>query len=267
MNSTWNKILVPDNEFAPSAELFHENSKLSPNDAPAREDVVRARMARMGETLSYRGYPAIALPAPEEPRMPLAKAVEARATSRKLESTRLPFERLAALLACSYGQTRDLRERGYQRRFRTVPSAGALYPLEIYCHTTHVGELAAGVYHYHPIDGVLRLTRKGDETRRLSEAFVQPELPLEASAIFFITALFERSTFKYGERGYRFLLLEAGHVAQNLNLVATAFGMGVVNVGGFFDDALNEVLGLDGVTHAVLYAVVVGGAGDERDPA
>ena len=266
MSTLWHEILVPENEYAPVAELYHENSKLGRFDAPVVDDVVRARMLDVGETLKYRGYRAHALPEPEVPQRGLGETILARATARNLEPQQLTLERFAALLEYSYGQTRDLRERGFPRRFRVVPSGGALYPLDIYCHTTRVDGLGAGIYHYDPVDRVVRLVRKGDESRRLSEAFVQRELPLQASAVFFITALFERSTFKYGERGYRFALLEAGHLAQNLNLVATALGLGVVNVGGFFDDGINDVLGLDGVTHAALYGVAVGGAGDERDP-
>lgn len=87
---------------------------------------------------------------------------------------------------------------------------------------------------------------------------VQPDLVARASLIIFITALFERSIFKYGNRGYRFVMLEAGHVAQNLNLVAIALGLKTLNIGGYFDRAIDDFLGLDGVTHSTIYMLAVG---------
>jgi SagB-type dehydrogenase family enzyme len=78
----------------------------------------------------------------------------------------------------------------------------------------------------------------------------------------FITAQFERSLFKYRDRGYRFILLEAGHVAQNMNLAATALGLGSVDIGGYFDRQADELLGLDGLTHSTIYMVGIGPGAD-----
>lgn len=81
---------------------------------------------------------------------------------------------------------------------------------------------------------------------------------LGSSLLVFITAMFERSIFKYGDRGYRFVLLEAGHAAQNLNLVSNALGLGSLNIGGFFDREMDDFLGLDGITHSTIYMVAIG---------
>lgn len=83
-----------------------------------------------------------------------------------------------------------------------------------------------------------------------------PHLDLQ----FTVDAVFERSTFKYGDRGYRYALLEAGHVAQNLNLAATALNYGCVNIGGFFDRKIDQFLGLDGLTHSTIYMMLIGQA-------
>jgi len=88
---------------------------------------------------------------------------------------------------------------------------------------------------------------------------VQKNLAYDSSVLFFITALFERATFKYGDRGYRFVLLEAGHVAQNINLASGGLRLGCMNIGGFFDRQIDDLLGLDGVTHSTVYLVAVGG--------
>jgi SagB-type dehydrogenase family enzyme len=85
-----------------------------------------------------------------------------------------------------------------------------------------------------------------------------PELALGASLIVFITAIFERSIFKYGDRGYRFVFLEAGHVGQNINLVTNALGLGCTNIGGFFDRQIDDFLGIDGVTHSTIYMMAIG---------
>jgi SagB-type dehydrogenase family enzyme len=76
--------------------------------------------------------------------------------------------------------------------------------------------------------------------------------------LIFVTAMFKRSTFKYGNRGYRFALLEAGHVAQNINLVTTGLGLGSVNICGYFDRQVDDLLDLDGVTHSTIYIIAIG---------
>jgi SagB-type dehydrogenase family enzyme len=85
-----------------------------------------------------------------------------------------------------------------------------------------------------------------------------PEIVSQASLVVIMVAVFARTCRKYGERGYRFVLLDCGHVAQNLHLVATAIGLGSVGIGGFLDDELNDVLDLDGVGEAVVHTIAVG---------
>jgi SagB-type dehydrogenase family enzyme len=133
--------------------------------------------------------------------------------------------------------------------------------LEIYVHSSRVEGWEPGLYHYSAAENQMRRLHTGDLHGPLSEALVQSELATNASALFFITALFERTIFKYEDRGYRFILLEAGHVAQNINLVATALGLGCLNVGGFFDRQVDVMLGLDGVTQSTIYMVAVGNQG------
>ncbi|MGZ3459113.1 MAG: SagB/ThcOx family dehydrogenase, partial [Archangium sp.] len=159
----------------------------------------------------------------------------------------------------AYGVTHDLRELGFPRRFRTVPSGGALYPLELFFYSDRVEGLEPGIYHYNPIANQLRVIAPGDKRQPLGEALVQPEIAAEASLFIFITAMFERSTFKYGDRGYRFVLLEAGHVAQNVNLVAAALELGCLNLGGYFDRRVDALLGLDGLLHSTIYMAAIGG--------
>jgi SagB-type dehydrogenase family enzyme len=239
--------------------LFHENSKAGRYDDFPPTRFVSQQMEHMLQALSFDQYPLIELPTSRAPmQLGLAEAITSRVTARGLAPCRLTLEQVGTLFHYAYGITRDNEDTVYPRPFRTVPSGGALYPLELFFHSTHVEDLEAGLYHYNPTCSALRFVRYGDDSRRLSEALVQRRLALDVSLMVFVTAVFERSAFKYGDRGYRFTLLEAGHVAQNLNLVTTALGLGCVNIGGYADRQIDDLLGLDGVAHSTIYMVGIG---------
>jgi SagB-type dehydrogenase family enzyme len=169
------------------------------------------------------------------------------------------LKQIGTLFFYAYGVTRKNTDTSFPRPFRVVPSGGALYPLELFFHTAHLEGHPSGIYHYNAAEHCVRHLHEGDDTHRISLGLVQPELAQEASLIIFLTAIFERSTFKYGERGYRFILLEAGHVAQNINLVTNALGLGCVNIGGYFDRDIDDYLDLDGITHSTIYMIAIGG--------
>jgi SagB-type dehydrogenase family enzyme len=255
----WQEILLPSGSDDHLWEVFHENSKLGRLSESISEDVVVARMRQYAESLPFVGYPIVELPAAPKPfDQLLREAIMTRVSSRDLVPTRLALDDIATMLHCAYGETRDNKDTAFPRPFRVVPSAGALYPLELFLYNAHEESLQSGLYHYNPSKHHLRLLRHGDSTMQLAGCVVQPEIVRGAALIIFITALFERTTFKYGDRGYRFALLEAGHVAQNLNLVANALGLGSVNIGGYYDRDVDDYIGLDGVTHSTIYIVAVG---------
>ena len=240
-------------------ELFHENSKIGPHSQGLSEDEIVERMKDLHESLDFVGYPVVALPpASVRLKLYLAEAISTRVSARRLTPGPLTLKQIATLLHYAYGVTRDNRGTSYLRPFRVVPSGGALYPLEIFFHGVRIEGLGPGLYHYNPTKNQLRVLREGDQTSRISQAVAYPDLVVGASVLIFITAIFERSIFKYGDRGYRFILLEAGHVAQNINLVANALGLGATNVGGFFDRQTDDFVGLDGVTHSTIYMIAIG---------
>jgi SagB-type dehydrogenase family enzyme len=247
-------------------ELFHENSKTSRYAAIPPDDAVVARMQRLWEALPYERYPRFELPpAAAFPDLPLAEVMARRETARALVPRTIRLEQLATMLNFGYGVTRDLRQQGFPRAFRVVPSGGALYPLELYFYSSHVDGLAPGIYHYNAVLHDLRFLRPGDFSEQIERGLVEPALARGASLLVFTTAIFERSVFKYGDRGYRFVLLEAGHVAQNMNLAVTALGLGCVNMGGYFDRNIDSFLEIDGLTHSCIYMMAVGGAANSRD--
>ncbi len=245
-------------------ELYHENSKTGRFDHYPPDDIIRARMSELAETLDYDAYPEVMLPSPMRLDVPLGDAMADRATARALEPVPLDTRTIGSLLHYAYGQNRDNTGTPFPRPFRYVPSGGALYPLELYLHVAHAADIAPGIHHYDPTRHALRSLVVGDQSRQISGALVQQQIAFDASLIVFITAVFERSVFKYRERGYRFVLLEAGHVAQNLNLAAGALGLGIANIGGFFDRDVDALLAIDGLTHSALYLAAIGRRGDER---
>ena len=140
---------------------------------------------------------------------------------------------------------------------RSVPSGGALYPLELYVLALAVTDTESSVYHYDPFGH--RLESIGPlDADVAGAALVDPGLAERAAAVLVLTGMFWRSRFKYGLRGYRFALLEAGHVAQNVVLAAAVLGLAVLPLGGFYDRRLDALVGADGLAEASLYALVLG---------
>ncbi len=261
MNSDiWNELLLPSTTEDVAWELFHENSKLGRYFQGLSEEQVVQKTKELHESLPYEGYPRVELPAPlATPTASLSETILNRMSIRNFSPRIFSLEEVATLLHYAYGVTRDNQGTAFPRPFRVVPSGGALYPLEIFFHCVDVDGIDPGLYHYNAAGHHIRRLREGDERQFFSESIIQPDVALESSLMIFMTAMFERTVFKYGDRGYRFTFLEAGHVAQNMNLVATALGLGCVNIGGFYDREIDEFLGIDGLTHSTLYMLAIGG--------
>jgi SagB-type dehydrogenase family enzyme len=245
-------------------ELFHESAKTGRYDKALTNEQVLAEMQNMYESFPYTNKKAIPLPQTfsniEES---FEKIVLNRKTTAKCKPIQMSLQDLRTILHFGYGETRDNKNDDYiPRPFRTVPSGGALYPLELYFFSNgNVEGLEAGLYHYSPSLNAVHLMRKGDFRKEIGSALVefQSSLAEELSIIVFITAVFQRSIFKYREKGYRFALLEAGHVSQNMNLAATALQYGVINIGGYYDREMDNFLALDGLNQSVIYLTGIGG--------
>lgn len=252
-------ILLPTSNPDYCWETYHENSKIGRYFRSLSDEEIRWGMKDYHLSLPYEGYPVISLPKSLTPlKQALDDIILSRSSVRNFTPAPVTLSDLATLLHLAYGETRDNKDTGYSRPFRVVPSGGGLYPLEIFFYSGHVLDLEAGVYHYNPSKHHLRFLDPGEKTQKIAHAVVYPDLIKNSSLLIFITAIFERSNFKYRDRGYRFTLLEAGHVAQNLNLVSLGLGMGSVNIGGYFDREIDDFLGLDGITHSTIYLIAFG---------
>jgi len=148
-------------------------------------------------------------------------------------------------------------EHGLCRLRRPYPSAGALFPTEFYLIAGNVSGLPPCVTHYSPQSHKLSVLAVRNAASGRSPFITQSMDDIPAALI--ITSIFGRARAKYGDRGYRFALLEAGHAAQNVCLVATGMGLGCLMWGGYYDDDVHDVIGVDGVTEAVLSCVLLGG--------
>lgn len=246
---------------------FHEHSKLAPRRrrelgeriAQLQAGGLVARMAR-----SHKSYPA--LPQFDLPRAQLTldrglhEVVARRRSERTFDPQRsvTPAE-LGNVLQLSYGITGTARlGEGVTQYMRAVPSGGGLYPLELYLVVQRVDGIPPGLYHYRVGRHALEQLEAGDQAALLART--EADWGMSGSAAFdlVIAAVFARSTVKYRERGYRFVLFEAGMVAQQATLVAECQGIRACPMGGFVDDELSAVFGLDGTDEAAILPVCFG---------
>jgi SagB-type dehydrogenase family enzyme len=249
--------MLPADDVTSLALFFHLNSaprlnEEAPPDAPY--EVQYNEMAGAG--------PALALPRSGSP-SPVLRLLQQRRSCRTFRPQPLPLAVLGTVLEGTYAVNRMNRlADGLSFLARSVPSAGGLYPLEVYVLAQRVLEVADGLYHYSVLGHSLEPVRTGDFAAPLGRCLVDQYYFASANAVVFFSAVFRRTLAKYGPRGYRYILLEAGHAAQNLCLLAAEQGLGSVCIGGFFDARLNQFLGLDGVSEGVVYCVGVGHAAE-----
>jgi SagB-type dehydrogenase family enzyme len=249
------------------AEHYHEASKLYPafgaraTRARELEHDVQLQASCLRAVRRNPRLEVVPLPEPELASTPFSELVVARRSEREFAGNPVTLDQLAGILHASYGRTHQLLDDAPPAigpQFRAVPSGGGLYPLELFAFAWRVDELQPGLYHFDPLRRVLEIVRVGDLTAELASATIFPD-PATSCAVFLaVTAVFWRTRFKYGLRGYRFALLEAGHLVQNALLAATAFGLAAVPLAGFFDARMDELLGVDGVEESTLYAVALG---------
>jgi len=161
---------------------------------------------------------------------------------------------LSQLLWAAQGITRVSRGFGY----RTAPSAGALYPVETYLVVHDVEGIGPGVYHYGVEKHELDQLKTGDFRTDVARAALDQEIAYWANVVLVWTAVFERSKWKYKQRAYRYVYLDAGHIAQNVALATVALGLGSCQIAALYDDEVNGLLDVDGVDESAIYMTVVG---------
>ncbi|MBM3701382.1 MAG: SagB/ThcOx family dehydrogenase [Actinobacteria bacterium] len=219
-----------------SSYITHTIKEKSKDIAGEEEDEIKNNMK--GEE--------IMLPQPElKSNISLEEALNSRRSVRSFSSKELSLDQISQILWAAQGITQE--STGY----RTSPSAGALYPLEIFLLKSD------GVFHYIP-DGHKIIKLSSDDLRpNLIQGALFQGFVAEAPVNIIITAVYERTTVKYGERGIRYVHLEAGHSCQNILLQAVALGLGAVPVGAFDDSYIQDLLDLPR-DHIPLYIIPIG---------
>ncbi len=198
----------------------------------------------------------VGLANPHEIKNAVKECIDGRRSVRDYSGEALTAEELSYLLWCTQGV--KSREGGLHT-MRTVPSAGARHALETFVLASRVEGLERHVYRFRALEHELEeyVVEEGAAERVVKACFGQ-EMVGEAAAVFVWAADIERMTWRYSQRGYRYIFLDAGHVCQNLYLAAEAIGCGCCAIGAFDDDAMNEILGLDGKRQFVIYMGAVG---------
>lgn len=175
----------------------------------------------------------------------LEQLLSQRRSIREYPDAALSLAEIGQLLWAAQGIT-------HAEGLRAAPSAGALYPLELYVVAGRVDGLAPGVYHYEPGRHQLVKTGDGDVREALARAALSQSCVSDAPAVIVFTADYARTTGKYGHRGRRYVDMEVGHAAENVFLQAGALGLATVPVGAFEDEEVGGMLGLPGELQALL---------------
>lgn len=279
------------------SEIYHENSKLNRVNGVVfgrRFDAIRNNpYLQKAMSKAYKTYPnhesVILERTFEDSKRTFEEIIGSRRTTRAFSGEPLTLMELSKILYYSYGinfsfkafETHSLLQvlpkfetgvkaidlnvtvDGYQA-FRFPASAGGLYPLEIYLVAHRVETLDPGLYHYNVREHKLDVIKKGDLLGKVMDLTFNQAWQGDVGVHFIVTAIFNRTKFKYGERGYRFICIDAGHFMQNLYLVTNSLNLGASAIGGFYDDEVDEFLDVDGVNEATLYMGLVGKHLDEN---
>ena len=204
---------------------------------------------------TYAGAPRVALPAPvAKPSRPLAEVVRGYTRTSGFEPSALRLELTSRLLHYTNGVT----GRDFGQALRAAPSAGALYAGEVYLVAERVTDLPSGVYYYSVREHRLVRLREGSFLDSVADALERPAEVKGAAAAVLLTNVFQRYTWRYRNRGYRYALIDSGHIGENLRLTARSAGLGETAPLRFRDDALNELLGIDGQNEAVCAVHAIG---------
>jgi SagB-type dehydrogenase family enzyme len=198
--------------------------------------VVRSRSTELANVENRETVPTLPTPLYDS-ETSVERALRERRSVRSYTDEPLTLAEVSQLLWAAQGITNA-------RGGRTAPSAGALYPLEIYLLAGEVRSLPAGIYHYHPDEHALTMVIEGDQRQALYEAALTQSAVKDAVAAIVITAVYERITVKYGERGIQYVHMEVGCAAQNVYLQAVSFDLGTVFIGAFHEDQVKRILRL-----------------------
>ena len=257
-------------------ELYYLYRLVQENAGLAYEYFARHRRDRLSRHVPMAGpmppvvkqYPdaeSIPLPPPKfQRRIPVEDAITSRRSIRTFRDEPITLEELSTVLYLTAGVTRWISGAYGIYRFplRTYPSAGALQPVELYVSAHKVTGLRAGIYHYNPVNHSLEKLRDGDFSRTLIDIALGQEHAGQAPATIIMTVYWARTRWKYGDRAYRYAMLDAGFAGENLYLACIALGLGTCAIGAFYDEDLCKLLEIDCVDEIPVLLFPIGRPGE-----
>jgi SagB-type dehydrogenase family enzyme len=207
------------------------------------------------------GNPIVKLPDPLDVTVPLGQVLRERRSRRDFTARPLSAVELSTLLRLACGITGRIEAYGYSRvMLRSFPTAGGLGSPEIYLgiNGSAEGEIPPGIFYYDCEAHQLAYVRDGDYRSLIHAIALQQPWVGSASVVMFITGVYERLSWKYGDRAYRYMCMDAGFVASNVHLVCAALGLGSCAIAGFIDDMAETLLEVDGRNEMLLTLIAVG---------
>ena len=244
------------------AEFYHQATKVK-YEKGMEKPIDSKTWPKEWTTVYFKEYPRlpkILLPKPQNiNNVLLEEVLIKRKSEREFNGEAISLQDLSSLLFYSAGII-EKKDENWNKTRRPYPSGGARFPLEIYpLILKGSSELKQGVYHYNVREHLLeKLLEEENLRKELYPQFIWQDMVLKAPVVLAISAVFERSLKKYKERGYRYILFEAGHLGQNIYLVSVGLGLKCCALGGFDDDRFCELLDINSQSEAVLYAFGLG---------
>lgn len=228
--------------------FFHEKTSYSP------KGYLGPLIWNKYPKITFNVVSKVKLPTPRDLEMPLFEALKNRRSRRRFSFAKLSLQELSNLLWATAGATKIEGD----VVFKTYPSGGALYPIYIYLIVSRVEGVDKGIYIYFPAQHEIGLLKKGDFKSNLLKFSPQGDMLARAAVNLLLVSFFDKITWKYLDRGYRYAYMEAGNISQNIYLACEAMKLATVAVGAFYDTYINDLLGLNGTTEAVVLIHPVG---------
>jgi len=254
------------------AENFLTNTRLLRSDQESRASIESYFADSGAFMISMLGHEQkkesreLKLPKGVRLQMGIGEVLSRRRSIRNYTGDSIELDYLSTILKSASGITGyaelQLTQGGEATfQFRTVPSGGGLYPIDLYVVVLRVRDLERGIYRYDPVTDTLLHTGSSSDTDKLLQCFAVTDEVIaisRANAVFLLVGRPWRSMRKYGDRGMRYVFLEAGAIAEHINLAIAALGLGSVDCASVYDDEVHEVMNLDGLYEALLHTIVMG---------
>lgn len=254
MTNNTKKLLekIEGEQFA--SDKFHNFTNNKRLDASSIKDIPQSWIK-----IHFKTYPRLdrmKLGNIKIPTNKLSVILRKRRTIRQFSGFSISKSELYYLLFYSSGLISLGKSLDESRRF--YPSAGARYPLEVYPIVLNCEGIKRGLYHYNIKENLLELLLKEDLSKWIIKTTGGEKWITNAAVVFIITGVLDRTRIKYGDRGYRFILIEVGHLSQNMLLLATELGLGSCPMGGYIDSEVNKLLDIDLQKEVALCLIAVG---------